>query len=227
MYMLRIKKCGHQGLPNAEPAGWKNADPEDHQKRSLRIAKYGAWQVNNVIAENQEILIMIVVTCTCWELKNADTEDYQMQSPRGGKNADLEDYQKWRPRIAKCRGWELNNVMANMYMLRIKKCGCRGLPNAEPAGWKNIDSEDYQKWSLRIAKCRGQELNNVIANMYMWTIKKCRHRGLPNAEPAGWKNGDSEDYQKRSLRIAKCRGRELKNVIAEEIIMMKNVHVEN
>jgi len=29
--------------------------------------------------------------CSC---KNGNTEDYQMQSPRGGKNADLEDYQK-------------------------------------------------------------------------------------------------------------------------------------
>jgi hypothetical protein len=40
--MLRIEKCGHQGLPNAEPEGCKNADPEDYQKWSRRNAKCGS-----------------------------------------------------------------------------------------------------------------------------------------------------------------------------------------
>ena len=104
--MLRIEKCGHQGLPNAEPEGCKNADPKDYQKRSPTFAKCGAQALNNVIAEmymlrieicghrglpnaepkvipeNQKIPMMIVKKCTCQELKNADTEDYQMQSLR-------------------------------------------------------------------------------------------------------------------------------------------------
>ena len=67
MYMLRIEKCGHQGLPNAEPEGCKNADPEDYQKWSPRNAKCGSRELNNVIAETQEILMM--------KLKNVHVEN--------------------------------------------------------------------------------------------------------------------------------------------------------
>ena len=57
--MLRIKKCGHQGLPNA--------DPKDYQKRSPRNAKCRSQELNNVIAETQEILMM--------KLKNVHVEN--------------------------------------------------------------------------------------------------------------------------------------------------------
>ncbi len=102
--MTIIEKCGHRGLPNAEPEGWKNADPEDCQKLSPRIAKSRYQELNNVIAVNQKILIMIVEKCRCWELKNADTDDYQ----------------KWSPRVD------------NMRTLNITKSGARELRNAEP-----------------------------------------------------------------------------------------------
>ena len=102
--MTIIEKCRHRGLPNAEPEGWKNADPEDCQKLSPRIAKSRYQELNNVIAVNQKILIMIVEKCRCWELKNADTDDYQ----------------KWSPRVD------------NMRTLNITKSGARELRNAEP-----------------------------------------------------------------------------------------------
>ena len=102
MYVLTIEKYGHQGLPNAEPEGWKNADPKDYQKRSPRISKCRSRELNNVIAETQEILMMIVEKCTCWELKNVDIKDYQMQSPWVEK--------MWTPRITKSRPQELPNV---------------------------------------------------------------------------------------------------------------------
>ena len=102
--MTIIEKCGHWGLPNAEPEGWKNADPEDCQKLSPRIAKSRYQELNNVIAVNQKILIMIVEKSRCWELKNADSDDYQ----------------KWSPRVD------------NMRTLNITKSGARELQNAEP-----------------------------------------------------------------------------------------------
>ena len=85
----------------------KIVDPEYYQKWSLRIAKCGSRELNNVIAETQEILMMIVEKCTCRELKNVDTKDYQ----------------KWSPTCAKCGVQELNIVIAEMYILRIEKCG--------------------------------------------------------------------------------------------------------
>ncbi len=216
--MLRIEKYGHQGLPNAEPEGWKNADPEDYQKQSLTFAKCGDQELHNVIAE---IYILRNEKCGHWGLPNAE--------PEGWKNVDPKDYQKWSPRIARCRSRELNNVIAEtqeILMMIVEKCGYQGLPHAEPEGWKNADPKDYQKWSPRIKQCDSWESENTNDNnwkMYMLTIAKCGHQGLSNADPERWKNADPEDYEKQSPTIAKCRAWQLNNVIADnqEILMIK------
>src|SRR6266581_1143705 len=58
---------------------------KNYQKWSPRIAKCGAQELNNVLAENQKILMKIIEKCGHRGLPNA--------APEGGKNAD--------PKIAK------------------------------------------------------------------------------------------------------------------------------
>ncbi len=133
MYILRIEKCGQWGLPNAEPEGWKNADPEDYQKRRLRIAKCGSRELNNVIAETQEILMR--------KLKNVHVENWKMRTPRitksgarglkkcrpqGLPKAEPDICQMWSPSIKQCDSWDVHVENWNMRTQRITKCRAQG-----------------------------------------------------------------------------------------------------